>query len=97
MEHLFFKHLFNDQIEDAFYSLQLKDVVVILPIGGGLLDPKFHVIEKILPCHRNERSHEIALLLRELIALSPSFDERSHLLLCREHAKSQGKIKGQIL
>ena len=27
---------------------------------------------KVLPCHRNERSHEIALRLRELIALSPS-------------------------
>ena len=49
----------------------------------------------VLPCHRNERSHEIALRLRELIALSPSLRANSLSVLwtltCRVTGKNQGK------
>ena len=69
-----------------FFSSSHKEVdMVVLQRGQGT--------SLILPCHCNERSHEIALRLRELIALSPSLraDSLSVLwtLTCQVTGKNQ--------
>ena len=78
--HLLEHHTLN------FFSSSHKEVdMVVLQRGQGT--------SLILPCHCNDRSHEIALRLRELIALSPSLraDSLSVLwtLTCQVTGKNQ--------